>query len=70
MTAAARRTNKRGDATRESMLEAARKALAAGSLQVGASAVQIEKRRGVGERGGAPRGRGGHRGGRGAHAAA
>lgn len=50
--------------------EAARKALAAGSLQVGASAVQIEKRRGGGERGGAPRGRGGHRGGRGAHAAA
>lgn len=30
MTAAARRTNKRGDATRESMLEAARKALATG----------------------------------------
>lgn len=50
--------------------EAARKALAAGSLQVGASTVQIEKRRGPAERGGAPRGRGGHRGGRGAHAAA
>ncbi|WFC93866.1 hypothetical protein MBRA1_000491 [Malassezia brasiliensis] len=50
--------------------EAARKALAAGSLQVGASSVQIEKRRGAGERGGAPRSRGGHRGGRGAHAAA
>ena len=30
MTVAARRTNKRGDATRESMLEAARKALATG----------------------------------------
>lgn len=41
--------------------EAARKAVAAGTLQVGSSAVQIEKRRG-GERGSSARGRGGPRG--------
>ncbi|BCI84328.1 TetR/AcrR family transcriptional regulator [Mycobacterium sp. SMC-18] len=46
MTAAARRTNKRGDATRESMLEAARKALATGDPGA-VSANRIAKEIGV-----------------------
>lgn len=48
--------------------DAAHKAIAAGSLQVGSSAVQIEKRRGN-ERGGNTRGRGGRGGGRGGSSA-
>lgn len=49
--------------------DAARRAVAAGSLQVGSAAVQIEKRRGNERGSGGGRGRGGARGGRGGSSA-